>query len=182
MVSVSVSLWHFCNHYIQGAAYNSNNPNGNGLRDMSQLDFQNADRLSAALAVTALPAAMMGADDAAFAEPDYSLPTTPESLRDIPFEPIKEFAGSKSEAEFEVLLQEFCQFARLGFTILKQSKSQLIEVADLLRSLGDGNAAEDLLKLVVSGRDKAELLVELTNAAKVRCEFAFLTAAGGAAA
>jgi hypothetical protein len=71
---------------------------------------------------------MMGADDAAFAEPDYSQPATPELLLDIPFEPIKEFAGSKSEAEFEVLLQEFCQFARLGFTILNQSKSQLLRL------------------------------------------------------
>ena len=57
-----------------------------------------------------------------------------------------------------------------------------MEVADLLRSLGDGNAAEDLLKLVVVGRDKAELLLDLTNAAKVRCEFAFLNAASEAAA
>jgi hypothetical protein len=52
----------------------------------------------------------------------------------------------------------------------------------LLRSLGGGNVAEDLLKLVVGRRDKAELLLELTNAAKVRFEFAFLTAASGAAA
>jgi hypothetical protein len=140
------------------------------------------DTLSAALAVTAMATAMMGADDAAFAEPDYSLPATPELLRDIPFEPIKEFAGSKSEADFELQLQEFCRFARLGFTILSQSKPQLLDVANLLRSVGDGKAADDLLKLVISGRDKAELLLELTIAAKLRCESAFLNAASQRAA
>ena len=93
-----------------------------------------------------------------------------------------EFDPQKSEAEFEILLQEFCQLARLGFTILNQSKSQLVEVAVLLRSLGDGCAAEDLHKLVASGRDKAELLLELTNAAKGRYEFAFLSTPSEAAA
>jgi hypothetical protein len=93
-----------------------------------------------------------------------------------------EFAPQKSEAEFEILLQEFCQLARLGFTILNQSKSQLIGVADLLRSLGDGSATEDLHKLVVSGRERAELLLELTNTAELRCEFAFLNTASEAAA
>jgi hypothetical protein len=111
--------------------------------------------------------------DAAFAEPDYSLPATPELLRDISFERIKEFAGSKSEADFELQLQEFCRFARLGFTILSQSKPQLLDVANLLRSVGDGKGADDLLKLVISGHDKAELLLELTTAAKLRCESAF---------
>jgi hypothetical protein len=151
-------------------------------RDMSQVDFQRTDRLSAALAVTALPTAMMDTDDAPFAEPDYSLPATPELLRDIPFEPIKEFAGSKSEADFELQLQEFCRFARLGFTILSQSKPQLLDVANLLRSVGDGKGADDLLKLVISGHDKAELLLELTTAAKLRCESAFLNAASQPAA
>jgi hypothetical protein len=149
-------------------------------RDMSQVDFQRTDRLSAALAVTALPTAMMGADDAAFAEPDYSLPA--ELLRDISFEPIKEFAGPKSEADLELQLQEFCRFARLGFTILSQSKPQLLDVANLLRSVGDGKGADDLLKLVNSGRDKAELLLELTTAAKLRCETAFVNATSQPAA
>jgi hypothetical protein len=149
---------------------------------MSQVDFQSSDTLSAALAVTALPMAMMGADGAAFADPDYSLPATPEFLRYIPFEPIEEFAGPKSEADFELQLQEFCRFARLGFTILSQSKPQLLDVAKLLRSVGDGKSADDLLKLVISGRDKAESLLELTTAAKLRCESAFLNAASQPAA
>jgi len=55
-------------------------------------------------------------------------------------------------------------------------------VAKLLRSAGDGKAADDLLKLVISGRDKAESLLELTTAAKLRCESAFLNAASQPAA
>ena len=81
-----------------------------------------------------------------------------------------------AEAEFEAQLQEFCRFARLGFTILNQSPSQLVGVGNALRSLGDGAAADDLLGLVNSGGEKAEALLELTNAARLRCEAAFLAA------
>jgi hypothetical protein len=88
-----------------------------------------------------------------------------------------EFAGMV-EAEFEEELQEFCRFARLGFTILNQPASQLADVGNVLRSLGDGSAADDLLKLVISGREKALLLMELTNAAKLRWEAAFLNGPG----
>jgi hypothetical protein len=90
--------------------------------------------------------------------------------------------GPKSETDFEEELQEFCRFARLGFTILNKSKSQLLDVANLLRSVEDGKAADDLLKLVISGHDKAELLLELTAAAKLRWESAFLNAASHPAA
>jgi hypothetical protein len=145
---------------------------------MSQVDFRStinpshrAVTRSAALAVTALPAATMSVAGAEFAEPD-SRPDTPELLRDIRF-----FVGSTSEADFELQLQEFCHFARLGFTILTQSKPRLLDVTNLLRSIGDGNAADDLLELVISGRDKAELLLELTTAAKLRYESAVLNAA-----
>jgi len=51
-----------------------------------------------------------------------------------------------------------------------------------LRSLGDDNAAEDLHRLAASGCEKSELLLELTNAAKLRWEFAFLSTASEAAA
>jgi hypothetical protein len=141
-------------------------------RDMPQVDFQsntNPSRravrgtLSNALAETALPASMMmDVGAAAFAQLDCSPP---------------EFRAPKSEADFEAELQEFCRFARLGFTILRQSKPQLVDVANLLRSVGDGKAADDVLKLVISGRDKAEMLLELTTAAKLRCETAFLNGA-----
>jgi hypothetical protein len=148
-----------------------------GHRDMTQADYQNSTNFPCRVVPGALLANVAGVG---FPEPYSSPRAKPSGV--IASDTSWEFARQKSEAEFEILLQEFCQFARLGFTILNQSKSQLIEVADLLRSLGDGNAAEDLLKLVVSGRDKAELLLELTNAAKVRCEFAFLNAASEAAA
>jgi hypothetical protein len=84
-----------------------------------------------------------------------------------------------AEAEFEAQLHEFCRFARLGFTILNQSPSQLVGVGNVLRSLGDGSAADDILKLVASGGEKAEALRELTNAAKLRCEAAFAGSANG---
>jgi hypothetical protein len=51
-----------------------------------------------------------------------------------------------------------------------------------LRSVGDGKGADDLLKLVISGRDKAKLLLELTTTAKLRCESAFVNATSPPAA
>jgi len=46
-------------------------------------------------------------------------PNLQESHTDISWE----FAPQKSEAEFEMLLQEFCQLARLGFTILLTNRN-----------------------------------------------------------
>jgi hypothetical protein len=137
-------------------------------RDMTQADYE--------IGTTSPAPVVLGALLANGAEVSFPAP------RAKPARSAPDMSGEFSQAEFEILLQEFCQFARLGYTILNQSKSQLVGVADLLRSLGDGNAAEDLRKLVASGRDKAELLLELTNAAKLRYEFAFLTAASDVAA
>jgi hypothetical protein len=78
-----------------------------------------------------------------------------------------------SAAEFEAELQEFCRLARLGFTILNQSGTQLADVGYLLRSLGDGSAADDFLMLVLGGCAKAEAFLELTQTAELRCEAAF---------
>jgi hypothetical protein len=89
---------------------------------------------------------------------------------EIPFERTDEFAGPKAEADFEKQLQEFCDFARLGFTILGQPKQRVAEVANLLRSVEDGRSADDLLKQLANGRDKAKSLLELTTAAKLRWE------------
>jgi hypothetical protein len=77
------------------------------------------------------------------------------------------------EKEFEAQLQEFCRFARLGFTILNQSQSQLVEVRNVLRSLGDESVSDDLLGLLASGNEKAKFLLQLTKTAKLRCEAAF---------
>jgi hypothetical protein len=144
-------------------------------RDMTQADYQNCTSLPG----PAVPGALLANGDAVSFPPPASPRAKPSRIAS---DMSGEFAPQKSEAEFEKLLQEFCQLARLGYTILNQSKSQLIEVADLLGSLGDGDAAEDLHKLVVRGREKAEALLELTNAAKLRYEFAFLRTASEAAA
>jgi hypothetical protein len=142
---------------------------------MAQADYQNCTNLAG----PAVPGALLpNGNGVSFPAP--ALPRAKPSR--IASDMSWEFAPQESEAEFETLLQEFCQLARLGYTILNQSKSQLNGVADLLRSLGDGEAAEDLHKLVVSGRERAELLLELTNAAKLRYEFAFLRTASEAAA
>ena len=109
---------------------------------------------------------------------DSSSPQTTKLHPHLTFEPTNGLARM-AEGEFEAQLQEFCRFARLGFTILSQSPSQLVSVGNVLRSLGDGSAADDLLKLVTSGGEKAEALLQLTNTAKFRCEAAFLTSANG---
>jgi hypothetical protein len=109
---------------------------------------------------------------------DSSSPQTTKLHPRLTFEPTKGLARM-DEAEFEAQLHEFCRFARLGFTILNQSPSQLVGVGNVLRSLDGDSAAGDLLKLVTSGGEKAEALLELTNAAKLRCEAAFLMSANG---
>lgn len=146
-------------------------------RDMTQPDYQNNSTNSSC---PALSGALL-ANVAGTSFPGPSSPRTKPS-RFIASNLSWEFDPQKSEAELEILLQEFCQLARLGFTILNQSQSQLVGVADLLRSLGDASALEDLHKLVANGRDKAELLLELTNAAKLRYEFAFMSTPNEAAA
>ena len=120
-------------------------------------------RNTAVLAAASIPATTAFSDDA-------SSPQTPKLHPRLTFQTTNGLARM-AEAEFEAQLQEFCRFARLGFTILNQSPSQLVGVGNVLRSLGDGSAADDLLKLVTSGGEKAEALLELTNAAKLHCEF-----------
>jgi hypothetical protein len=142
---------------------------------MTQADYQNCTNLPG----PAAPGALLANGDAVSFPPPASARAKPSRIAS---DVSGEFAPQKSEADFEKLLQEFCQLARLGYTILNQPKSQLFEIADLLRSLGDGNAAEDLHNLVVSGREKAELLLEVTNAAKLRYESAFLRRASEVAA
>jgi hypothetical protein len=109
-----------------------------GHRNMTQADYQSSTNspcraVSGALLASSPPTEMMNVAGVGFPKPSSSPRAKPSGV--IAFETSWEFARQKSEAEFEVLLQEFCQFARLGFTILNQSKSQLVEVADLLRSL-----------------------------------------------